>query len=194
MTVKMLVGLGNPGPKYQWTRHNAGFMVLDRFSGDAGIPMARKGFNALYGEGSFGESRLLLLKPQTFMNLSGRAVAAALNFYKLSVGDLIVIHDELDIPFGRVKLKEDGGHAGHNGLRSIMQELGSGGFCRVRVGIGRPLHGDAADYVLTPFSGEELKGLPFVIDGVVDILRLLIDEGPRKAMSLYQSRDFLETP
>jgi PTH1 family peptidyl-tRNA hydrolase len=167
-------------------------MVLDRFSAEAGIPMPRKGFSALYGEGVFKGERLILLKPQTFMNVSGRSVAAALNFYKLSVSDLIVIHDDLDIPFGRVKLKEEGGHAGHNGLRSIMQELGNGGFCRVRIGIGRPLHGDAADYVLTNFSGDEMKGLPYIIDGVVDILRLLIEEGPRKAMSLHQNRDFLE--
>src|SRR6202007_1523719 len=127
--------LGNPGSKYQWTRHNAGFMVLDRFAQLAGISVTKKNFSGLYGEGTFRGERLLLLKPQTFMNLSGRSVAEALRFHKLSLQDLIVIHDDLDIPFGRVKLKEGGGHAGHNGLRSLMQELGNGQFVRLRVGI-----------------------------------------------------------
>ena len=151
MATKLIVGLGNPGSKYQWTRHNAGFMVLDRFSKDAGIAVTRKNFSGLYGEGTYHGERLLLLKPQTFMNLSGRSVAAALNFHKIDIQDLIVIHDDLDIPFGRVKLKEEGGHAGHNGLRSLLQELGSGRFVRLRIGIGRPLHDVAADYVLSSF-------------------------------------------
>src|SRR5664279_3561335 len=169
MATKLIVGLGNPGSKYQWTRHNAGFMVLDRFCQSAGIAVTRKNFSALYGEGPFQGERLLLLKPQTFMNLSGRSVAQALNFHKLSLQDLIVIHDDLDIPYGRVKLKEGGGHAGHNGLRSLLQELGSGQFLRVRVGIGRPLHEDAADYVLSNFTREELALLPRLLDGAVDL-------------------------
>jgi PTH1 family peptidyl-tRNA hydrolase len=192
MATKLIVGLGNPGSKYQWTRHNAGFMVLDRFSQDAGIALTRKNFSGLYGEGTYQGERLLLLKPQTFMNLSGRSVAAALNFHKIAIQDLIVIHDDLDIPFGRVKLKEEGGHAGHNGLRSLMQELGSGNFVRLRIGIGRPLHGDAADYVLSSFSGDELVNLPRVLDSVVELLKLAIEEGLRKAMSLYHNKELLE--
>jgi len=193
MATKLIVGLGNPGSKYLWTRHNAGFMVLDRFSQSAGVAVSRKNFSALYGEGILQGERLLLLKPQTYMNLSGRSVAAALRFHKLSLQDLIVIHDDLDIPFGRVKLKEGGGHAGHNGLRSLMQELGSGQFYRVRVGIGRPLHADAADYVLSNFSSDELGLLPRLLDGVVDLLKLFIAEGLPKAMSLYNNRDLLES-
>ena len=192
MATKLIVGLGNPGSKYQWTRHNAGFMVLDRFSQDAGIALTRKNFSGLYGEGTYQGERLLLLKPQTFMNLSGRSVAAALNFHKIAIQDLIVIHDDLDIPFGRVKLKEDGGHAGHNGLRSLMQELGSGSFVRLRIGIGRPLHGDAADYVLSSFSGDELVNLPRLLDSVVDLLKLAIADGVRKAMSLYHNKELME--
>jgi PTH1 family peptidyl-tRNA hydrolase len=192
MATKLIVGLGNPGSKYQWTRHNAGFMVLDRFSQDAGIALTRKNFSGLYGEGTYQGERLLLLKPQTFMNLSGRSVAAALNFHKIAIQDLIVIHDDLDIPFGRVKLKEEGGHAGHNGLRSLMQELGSGNFVRLRIGIGRPLHGDAADYVLSSFSGDELVNLPRVLDSVVELLKLAIEEGLCKAMSLYHNKELLE--
>jgi PTH1 family peptidyl-tRNA hydrolase len=192
MPTKLIAGLGNPGPKYLWTRHNAGFMVLDRFSHLAGIPLTRKNFSGLYGEGDLRGERLLLLKPQTFMNLSGRSVAAALRFHKLSLQDMIVIHDDLDIPFGCIKLKEGGGHAGHNGLRSLTQELGSGDFIRLRIGIGRPSHGDMADYVLTNFAPEEMAGLPRLLDGVVDALELLIAEGVAKAMSLYNNKDLLE--
>ena len=192
MATKLIVGLGNPGSKYQWTRHNAGFMVLDRFSQDAGITITRKNFSGLYGEGIYHGERLLLLKPQTFMNLSGRSVAAAMNFHNIANEDLIVIHDDLDIPFGRVKLKDEGGHAGHNGLRSLLQELGSGRFVRVRIGIGRPLHGDAADYVLSSFSSDEKAKLPRILDCVAELLKLVIEEGLRKAMALYHNKDLLE--
>ena len=192
MATKLIVGLGNPGSKYQWTRHNAGFMVLDRFSKDAGIAVTRKNFSGLYGEGTYHGERLLLLKPQTFMNLSGRSVAAALNFHKVDIQDLIVIHDDLDIPFGRVKLKEEGGHAGHNGLRSLLQELGSGRFVRLRIGIGRPLHDEAADYVLSSFSSDELVNLPRIIDCVAELIKLVIEEGLLKAMSIYHNKELLE--
>jgi PTH1 family peptidyl-tRNA hydrolase len=192
MSAKLVVGLGNPGPQYLWTRHNAGFMVLDRLAHLAGISVTKKNFAALTGEGSWGGARLLLLKPQTFMNLSGRSVVEALRFYKLTLSDLIIIHDDLDIPFGQVKLKESGGHGGHNGLRSLMQQLGSGEFLRVRVGIGRPLHGDVVNYVLTNFAREELADLPVLLDGTVDLLELLLKEGVPKAMSLYNKRDLLK--
>ena len=104
MSTKLIVGLGNPGPKYSWTRHNAGFMVLDELARRAGIAVSRKTFSGFFGEGTYRGERLLLLKPQTFMNLSGRSVNPALHFHRLSLQDLIVIHDDLDIPFGRVKL------------------------------------------------------------------------------------------
>ncbi|HYS44339.1 MAG TPA: aminoacyl-tRNA hydrolase [Geobacteraceae bacterium] len=191
MPAKLIVGLGNPGSKYLWTRHNAGFMVLDELARRAGIPVTRKTFSGLYGEGSYRGERLLLLKPQTFMNLSGRSVNPALHFHRLSLQDLIVIHDDIDLPFGRIKLKEGGGHAGHNGLRSLMQELGGGQFARIRVGVGRPLHGDAADYVLSPFGRDEQAHLPRILEGAVDFLELLFAEGLPKAMSLCNNKDFL---
>jgi peptidyl-tRNA hydrolase, PTH1 family len=191
MAAKLIVGLGNPGPKYQWTRHNAGFMVLDRLSHLAGINVSKKNFSGLCGEGNWQGQRLILLKPQTFMNLSGRSVAEALRFHKLYVEDMIVIHDDLDIPFGRVKLKEGGGHAGHNGLRSLGQELSSNAFVRVRVGIGRPLHGDVVNYVLNNFTPEEMSGLPRLLDGVIDLLELLIVEGLPKTMSLYNNKELI---
>ncbi|WP_243370553.1 aminoacyl-tRNA hydrolase [Geotalea sp. SG265] len=191
MAVKLIVGLGNPGPKYQWTRHNAGFMVLDRLSYLAGIAVSKKSFSGLCGEGNWLGEKLILLKPQTFMNLSGRSAAEAIRFHKLSPHDLIVIHDDLDIPFGRVKLKQGGGHAGHNGLRSLTQELGSGDFIRVRIGIGRPVHGDVVNYVLNNFPPEELTALPRLLDGVVDLLEMLAKEGLPKTMSLYNNRDLI---
>jgi PTH1 family peptidyl-tRNA hydrolase len=191
MSAKLIVGLGNPGPKYLWTRHNAGFIVLDRFAHLAGIPVTKKNFSGLYGEGNFKGNRILLLKPQTFMNLSGRSVAEALRFHKLEPEDLLVIHDELDIPFGQIKFKEDGGHGGHNGLRSLHQQLGGGDYPRLRVGIGRPAHGDMADYVLTSFAKAEMADLPQLVDGIVDALEMFITEGMSKAMSLYNNRNLL---
>ena len=191
MAAKLIVGLGNPGPKYSWTRHNAGFIVLDRFASLSGITITRKSFSGLYGEGEFKGNRLLLLKPQTFMNLSGRSVAEALRFHKLAPADLIVIHDELDIPFGQIKLKTDGGHGGHNGLRSLHQELGTGEYNRLRIGIGKPLHGNMADYVLTNFGKDEMNELPRLVDGVVDALEMLIIEGVQKTMSLYNNKNLI---
>ena len=188
MSTKLIVGLGNPGPKYLWTRHNAGFIVLDRFAALAGIQISRKSFGGLYGEGDFKGNRLLLLKPQTFMNLSGRSVAEALRFHKLAPADTMIIHDDLDLPFGQIKCKTDGGHGGHNGLRSLHQELGSGGYNRLRVGIGRPVHGDMADYVLTNFAKEEMSALPQLVDGIVDALEMMIADGLPKAMSLYNNK------
>lgn len=191
MATKLIVGLGNPGPKYSWTRHNAGFIVLDRFAQLAGLPVSKKNFAGLYGEGNWQGTRLLLLKPQTFMNISGRSVAEALRFHKLSPADLVVIHDDLDIPFGQIKLKEGGGHGGHNGLRSLHQELGTNDYLRLRVGIGRPGRGDMADYVLSNFSKEEMSALPRLVDGIVDGLEMLIAAGLPKTMSLYNNKDLL---
>ena len=169
-------------------------MVLDRLAALADIPVTRKSFAGLCGEGRWQGDRLFLLKPQTYMNLSGRSVAAALRYYKLSPADLIVIHDELDIPFGQVKIKESGGHGGHNGLRSLMEELGSGDFLRIRVGIGRPAKGDPVKYVLGNFGKDEVPLLPRVLDGVCPLLALLLREGVPKAMSLYNRKDLTQEP
>jgi PTH1 family peptidyl-tRNA hydrolase len=166
-------------------------MVLDHLSRVMGVSVAKKSFSGLYGEGSWHGDRLLLLKPQTFMNLSGRSATEALRFHKLTCSDLIVIHDDLDIPFGRVKIKEGGGHGGHNGLRSLMQELGGGGFVRIRIGVGRPVRGDAADYVLANFPPAEMAGLPTLLEGVVGLLEELVRNGLPRTMSLYNNRDFL---
>ncbi len=191
MAVKLIVGLGNPGARYQWTRHNAGFMVLDRLSHLAGISVVKKGSSGLSGEGFWQGQRLILLKPQTFMNLSGRAVAEVARFHKIPCEDIIVVHDDLDISFGHVRLKKGGGHGGHNGLRSIIADFGARDFLRLRIGIGRPVRGDVVDYVLNPFSPMEMKDLAAVVDGAVEILESLFSNGLEKTMSLHNNRDFL---
>jgi PTH1 family peptidyl-tRNA hydrolase len=190
MATKLIVGLGNPGSKYQWTRHNAGFMVLDRLAEIIRVSVDRTKFGGLSGEGSWFGERLVLLKPQTFMNLSGRAVAEAARFYKIPTADIIVVHDDLDLPFGQLRLKEGGGHGGHNGLRSIIEELGSADFLRVRVGIGRPDKESAERYVLTPFNPEEAGFVRHVADGACEAFEMLLREGLPKTMSIFHARTF----
>lgn len=192
MSTFVIAGLGNPGPKYQWTRHNAGFLFLDRLAHLENVSITRKSFSGLAGEWTRKNDRLILLKPQTFMNLSGGSVMQALQFYKLPLSQLIVAHDELDIPFGALRFKQGGGHGGHNGLRSIKEQLGKDDFLRLRIGIGRPPHGDTTNYVLGTIPPEQMELLPRVLDGALDMLEMMLDEGLPKAMSLFNNRDFLE--
>ena len=192
MSTYVIAGLGNPGPTYQWTRHNAGFLFLDRLANLENVSITRKTFSGLAGEWSRKDDRLVLLKPLTFMNLSGRSVMQALQFYKLPLGNLIVVHDELDLPFGTARFKLGGGHGGHNGLRSIKELLGKDDFLRLRIGIGRPPHGDTTNYVLGTIPPEQMELLPRVLDGALDMLEMMLDEGLPKAMSLFNNRNFLE--
>ena len=162
------VGLGNPGAQYAGNRHNVGFMALDRIASDHGFGPWQGKFRGLVAEGRFGSVRVALLKPQTFMNLSGESVRAAAGFWKLEPAAITVFHDELDLAPFRVRLKTGGGHAGHNGLRSIIQHLGDG-FHRVRLGIGHPGHKDrVAGYVLSDFAKAEGEGLDDLLRGVSD--------------------------
>ena len=166
--MRLFVGLGNPGAKYAGHRHNIGFMAMDRIAADHGFAPWRKGFKGQVAEGRLGSGKVLLLKPETFMNLSGESVRAAMDFYKLAPADIVVFHDELDLAPGKVRVKQGGGHAGHNGLRSLHQHLGEG-YGRVRIGIGHPGHKDrVSGYVLSDFAKAE-AGL------VDDILRGLSD-------------------
>jgi PTH1 family peptidyl-tRNA hydrolase len=191
MKTYVIAGLGNPGPKYQWTRHNAGFLFLDRLAHLENLSITRASFSGLAGEWKYNDSRLILLKPQTFMNLSGRAVMQALQFYKLPLSQLIVVHDELDLPFGTARLKQGGGHGGHNGLRSIMEQLGKGEFTRLRIGIGRPPHGDTVNYVLGNIPPAEMEIMQRVLDGGIEMLEMMLREGLPKAMSLFNNRNYL---
>jgi PTH1 family peptidyl-tRNA hydrolase len=152
----LVVGLGNPGPEYASTRHNLGFMVTDRLAAQWSASWRSK-FSGRLAETRDGDLRVALLQPQTFMNLSGRSVAAAMRFYKLEPGALLVVHDEIDLPLGDVRAKFAGGLAGHNGLRSLRESLGTADFARVRIGVGRPERGEqipVADWLLRPFPPE----------------------------------------
>ena len=166
--MKLFVGLGNPGAKYAGNRHNIGFMALDRIAADHGFAPWRRAFQGQVAEGLLGAEKLILLKPETFMNLSGQSVRAALDFYKLDLGAITVFHDELDLIPGKARVKLGGGHAGHNGLRSLHGHLGDA-YGRVRLGIGHPGHKEAvAGYVLHDFTKADQVWLHDLLQGISD--------------------------
>ncbi|WP_309667444.1 aminoacyl-tRNA hydrolase, partial [Tabrizicola sp.] len=173
--MKLFVGLGNPGAKYAGNRHNIGFMVLDRIAADHSFSPWRKAHHGLVAEGRLGSEKVILLKPETFMNLSGQSVHAALAFYKLPLADMTVFHDELDLAPGKLRVKQGGGHAGHNGLRSIHGHLGDA-YGRVRLGIGHPGHKDAvAAYVLHDFAKADAEWLEDLLRGISNGAALLAE-------------------
>ncbi|KPN63645.1 Peptidyl-tRNA hydrolase [Aliiroseovarius sp. xm-m-379] len=166
--MRLFVGLGNPGPKYAGNRHNIGFMALDQIASDHGFSPWRAKFQGQLCEGKLGSEKVILLKPETFMNLSGQSVGEAMRFYKLSPADVVVFHDELDLAPGKCRVKTGGGHAGHNGLRSIHQHIGAE-YDRVRMGIGHPGHKDAVSrYVLNDFAKADQGWLDDVLRGCAD--------------------------
>lgn len=177
--MQLFVGLGNPGPKYARNRHNIGFMALDQIASDHGFPPFRGKFQGEVSEGRLGNDRVILLKPMTFMNLSGQSVGEAMRFYKLDSTDITVFHDEIDLAPGKVKLKAGGGHAGHNGLRSIHQHIGPH-YDRVRLGVGHPGHKDAVPgYVLHDFPKADEEWLDDVLRGIGDgAPKLAAGDGP----------------
>lgn len=178
--MKLIVGLGNPGPKYARNRHNIGFMVLDEIAADHGFPAWKSKHQGSVSEGRFGTDRAVLLKPETFMNKSGDSVGAAMRFYKLEPEDVIVLHDEIDLAPGKVRWKQGGGHAGHNGLRSIHAHIGAD-YARVRLGVGHPGHKDAVPgYVLRDFPKADEGWLDDVICGCADgAPQLAVGDGPK---------------
>ncbi|OFZ55324.1 MAG: aminoacyl-tRNA hydrolase [Bdellovibrionales bacterium RIFOXYC1_FULL_54_43] len=191
--MKIIAGLGNPGPKYETTRHNSGFLAVDRLvdAWKAQGP-AKSNQGEVYQASVKGE-RVLLVKPQTFMNVSGKCVAPIFKFYKCSPEDLIVIHDDLDLPAGTLRLKTGGGTGGHNGLKSIDASLGNDltNYHRIRIGIGRPAPGSpvsAVDYVLQPFSDEELQQLDSVLDKAEEAARKMIEGDVLGAMNEFNTR------
>jgi PTH1 family peptidyl-tRNA hydrolase len=184
--LKIIVGLGNPGKKYERTRHNAGFLALDEFARNVRADVTQEKYHAVIGKAEMNGQQILLVKPDTFMNASGRAVAAALRETYSAVPDLIVVHDELDLVPGSVRIKVGGGHNGHNGLRSIIEFLGTPDFVRVRIGIGRPAPGaPSADYVLSPFSPEERKQLPDILARAAEAINAIILHGATQAMNQF---------
>ncbi len=188
----VVVGLGNPGARYARTRHNAGFLVIDRLSARWSIPVGRRQFGADLGDGSASGSRIALVKPQQYMNVSGQPVASILGYYKVPVDKLIVVQDDLDLPSGRLRVRPGGGAGGHNGIKDI-QRLIPGDFLRVRVGIGRPPEGQvAADYVLSPLSAAELAELDPALDAAADSVESVLTRGLEATMNQYNTS--LTTP
>jgi PTH1 family peptidyl-tRNA hydrolase len=185
----LIVGLGNPGREYLFSRHNLGFMVVDRLAGDLDVRVARSQFDALAGDGTMSGSRVLLAKPQTYMNLSGNAVSGLLRFYKLEMEHLIVIHDDLDLQFDTVRIKKGGGHGGNKGVMSIMERLGSPDFIRVRIGIGKPPRKEMTEsHVLSRFSPEEMEKLPDVLARAADAVEAVVKSGLAAAMNRFNRK------
>lgn len=185
----IVVGLGNPGERYSGNRHNAGTMALEVLLRRAGASLRKHKSGALVGEGTLGGERVVMARPAALMNDSGRSVKGLLRWYKSPPERLIVIHDELDIPFGGVRVKQGGGTAGHNGLRSLVSHLSEADFTRVRIGISRPRAGrDAVGYVLGDFSAAERKELPDLLERAADATERIIEAGPEAAMNTYNPR------
>jgi PTH1 family peptidyl-tRNA hydrolase len=185
--VLLVVGLGNPGKKYEKNRHNVGFMAADEARSAFGLPDYKEKFRGVWCKGD----ALALLKPLTYMNLSGESVQPCAAFLKVAPKDILVLHDELDLAFGDVRLKQGGGHAGHNGLRSMIERLGSPDFVRVRIGIGRPppgFRGDVADYVLQDFDASERAELPGILARALDAAKRVVQDGPQAAMNVINTR------
>lgn len=182
----LIAGLGNPGPGYAGNRHNAGFLTADVLATRAGARFKAGKARALAADGRLAGQPVTILKPLTFMNSSGAPVATAAGFYKLAADRLVVIHDELDLPFGAVKLKLGGGDNGHNGLRSVTARLGTREYYRARIGIGRPPgRMDPAAYVLRDFSAPERRELPLVLQRAADAVEMLLTDGLAAAQNAF---------
>ena len=185
MTMKVIVGLGNPGPEYRKTRHNLGFWVVDLLAEHWATTLSRKAFLSIVGEAQWRGEKILLLEPQTYMNRSGEAVARVRDFYRLDLADLIIVHDDLDLPSGQLRIKRGGGGAGGNrGVASIIETLGSKEFIRVKIGIGRPSgRKDPAHFVLQPFTPQEEASILPAVDNAADAVEMWISDGIEKTMA-----------
>lgn len=183
----MIVGLGNPGKKYEFTRHNTGFLCVDLFAEEHGFKIDRLKFKSLIGETKIGTKRCLFLKPQTFMNLSGEAVREAAAFYKIPPERIIVIFDDISLDVGKMRIRRKGSDGGHNGIKNIIYHLSSDQFPRIKIGIGAKPHPDydLADWVLTPFSNEDLKILRGVCEKAGEAIELMTDGKTEEAMSRF---------
>lgn len=186
---KIIIGLGNPGDKYTYTRHNTGFLALSYISQKLNISINRSKFKSLSSECIFGTERTLFLMPQTYMNNSGEAVKSALDFYKLSNTDILVIFDDTTLDCGRIRIRKNGSAGGHNGIKSIIEHIGTNEFARIKVGVGQKPHPemDLADHVLSVFSKEEQKILFEKFENVYKASELIISGQTDKAMNLYNS-------
>ena len=187
--MKLIIGLGNPSIKYQNTRHNSGFSAIDEIAAGHNIPVNLKGFDACFGKGKICDIPILLVKPMTFMNISGSAVKKIVDYFKVDLADIIVIHDDIDLPFRTIRLKAGGGHAGHKGLISIIDSLVNAEFIRVRIGIGRPSDRLMVEsYVLEQFAENELKLLPQIMKSASDAVTMIATSGIQAAMNQYNEK------
>lgn len=185
----LVIGLGNPGREYRETRHNIGFMVIDKLCAELGVSLGRVQSKALVGIGKMEGQKIILAKPQTFMNLSGQAVGGLMRFYKVPISQLIIAHDDLDLPLGSIRLRPGGGSAGQKGMGSIIQQLGTQDFARLRLGIGRPPgQMDPAAYVLQRFSNAEQEVLSMVLDRAVSAVQTFVRDGLDAAMNLHNGK------
>lgn len=187
--MKLIVGLGNPGKEYTLSRHNIGFLVINRLARENSIALKSKSFKSRWGRGKIVRRTAILAKPHTFMNLSGEAVKAIAHFYKIAPPDIIVVHDDSDIEFGYLKIKTSGGSGGHRGIDSIITLLKDNNFIRIRVGIGKPSpRMDHSEFVLSPFNESEQKSLKQVIHKAQDCLETIITHGPEAAMNKFHCK------
>lgn len=183
----LVVGLGNPGARYAKTRHNVGFRVVERLAGRAGAPAEKKLFGALVGDAVLGGKKATLAMPQQFMNVSGQPTASLLGYYKVPAADLVVIHDDMDLPLGRLRVRVGGGHGGHNGIRDIQRTCGAE-FVRIRMGVGRPPpQWDPADYVLSSFTPEEEPVVQSMVDTAADAVESVVRDGVTSAMNRFNA-------
>jgi PTH1 family peptidyl-tRNA hydrolase len=185
-SVRMVVGLGNPGPRYESTRHNIGFRVIDRLAERLGMSVTRSRFNALYAKGRIEGREVILAKPQSFMNLSGAPVRALADYFDIEPREILVVYDEIDLPFGRMKVVAKGGHGGHNGVRSLIDTLKERDFARLRMGVGRPEPRiEVSDWVLGRFSGDDADFLDPFIDRAGDAVRTILIDGLKMGMNEF---------
>jgi PTH1 family peptidyl-tRNA hydrolase len=183
--MKVIVGLGNPGPKYAGTRHNVGFDVVDYLAAAPGVAAFRERFEAFVAEAKEGGESVLLMKPLTFMNLSGRAVRAALDFYKLPVESLLVVCDDFNLPLGKLRVRVKGSHGGQNGLRNIQDQLGTDAYTRLRIGVGQPEPGDAVDFVLSRFRPAERKASDEAVANAAQACLVWVRSGIEACMNRF---------
>ena len=183
----LVVGLGNPGPKYEWTRHNMGFLVIDELADREKIPVQKLKYRALTNTALIGGQSVLLMKPTTYMNLSGEAVGEAARFYKIPPQRVLVISDDVALPQGKLRIRRSGSAGGHNGLKNIISHLGSDQFPRIKVGVGGKPHPDhdMADWVLGKFTGQDKKVMEEAVSRAADAVTLLLEQGPDQAMEKF---------
>ncbi len=192
--LRLVVGLGNPGNTYEDTRHNAGFMVADKIAQDFNISFNKTKFDATCGRGFIENTDVLLAKPLAFMNRSGPSLQKLAHYFRIPGEDMLVIHDDIDLAFGRLKIKEKGGHGGHNGIRSIMDAFGGGNFVRLRIGVGRSEAGEnVTDHVLGRFSDDKAEMVARVITVTRDAAVTVLCEGIKVGMNAFNRKDLLIT-